>query len=80
MNGFWNKFFDAWNKSTIVSGMLAIGLLGLLAYCVVSGQDIPETISLAFVSLIAWFFGAKGTAEAKRAVAAIQAAQVAKDE
>ena len=68
-----DRFWSAWEKSTIVSGILAVGLLGLVAYCVVAGQEIPKTISLAFVSLIAWFFGAKGRDETKRLVESIQA-------
>lgn len=68
-----DRFWDAWEKSTIVSGILAIGLLGTVVYCVVSHTEIPDTISLAFVSLIAWFFGAKGRDDTKRLVESIQA-------
>ena len=68
-----DRFWDAWEKSTIVSGVLAVGLLALVGYCVVSQIEIPDAISLAFVSLIAWFFGAKGRDDTKRLVESIQA-------
>lgn len=68
-----DRFWSAWEKSTIVSGLLAVGLMGVVGYLAVTGQEIPETISLAFVSLIAWFFGAKGRDETRRAVEAVQA-------
>ena len=67
------RFWDAWEKSTVVSGLLAIGLTGVVGYLAVTGNEIPETISLAFVSLIAWFFGAKGRDETRRAVEAVKA-------
>jgi len=68
-----DRFWSAWEKSTIVSGLLAVGLMGVVGYLAVTGQEIPETISLAFVSLIAWFFGAKGRDDTKRLVEAVQA-------
>ncbi len=65
-----DRFWDAWEKSTVVSGTLAMGLMVIVGYLAVSGQDIPDTISLAFVSVIAWFFGAKGRDATRRAVEA----------
>jgi len=67
------RFWNAWNKNTVVSGVLAVGLLGLVGYCVVAGKEIPDTISHGFIGLIAWFFGAKGQDETRRAVAAVRA-------
>ncbi len=68
-----DRFWNAWEKSTIVSGTLAVGLMGVTGYLAVTGQEIPETISLAFVSLIAWFFGSRGKDQARRLVESVQA-------
>lgn len=68
-----DRFWNAWDKSTVVSGILAVGLMVVVGYLAVTGQEIPQTISLAFVSLIAWFFGSRGKDQERRLVDALQA-------
>lgn len=65
-----DRFWDAWEKSTIVSGVMALALLGAVIYLGVTRQPIPEAISFGFGSVIGFFFGAKGRDDTKRAVEA----------
>lgn len=67
------RFWDAWDKSTIVSGVIAVGLLVTVIYLAVIQAPIPEAVSFAFGSVVGFFFGSKGRDDARRAVEAVRA-------
>lgn len=67
-----DRFWDAWEKSTIVSGAVALGLTSAVIYLAVTGNPIPEALSFGFGAVIGFFFGSKGRDATTRAVAALQ--------
>ena len=58
-----NRFWDLLEKSTIVSGMIALGVTGSIIFLAVTGQEIPELLGNAALIIIGFFFGSK-TADA----------------
>ena len=54
--GVGKALLAAWERSTIVSGLLSLGLLGLLGFCVVSQIDVPDALSFAFGAVVTYFF------------------------
>lgn len=67
-----DRFWDAWEKSTIVSGCLALGLLLVICYLSVIQAPIPAAVASTFGAVIGFFFGAKGRDDKARAVEAVQ--------
>ena len=65
-----DRFWDALEKSTIISGIVALGLTGAVIYLAVLGAPIPEALSFGFGAVIGFFFGSKGRDAAVRAVEA----------
>ena len=65
-----NRFWDAWEKSTIVSGTVALGLTVAVIYLSVIQAPIPEALSFGFGAVIGFFFGSKGRDATERAVQA----------
>ena len=68
-----DRFWDAWEKSTIVSGILALGLLGVICYLAVIQAPIPAAVASTFGAVVGFFFGAKGRDETRRAVDDVRA-------
>jgi len=64
-----DKFWDALDKSTIMSGVLAVGFCGTACYLAATGQEIPEILGNATLLILGWFFGAKTTNAVNKAVA-----------
>jgi len=52
-------FWKLVEKSTIVSGTLALTVVGAVVYLSVTGQPIPELLGNATLIIIGFFFGAK---------------------
>lgn len=54
-----NKFWELLEKSVIVSGILAIAVVGAIVYLAVVGQPIPEILTALGGTIVGFFFGAK---------------------
>lgn len=68
MDRFWNEF----SKSTIVSGMLALLIWGIIGYLASTGQEIPIVLATSGGAIIGFFFKAKSEAEIARMIAALK--------
>lgn len=62
----WNRLLDLLQESTIISGLLALIVVGACVYLAVSGQEIPETLAGMALSVIAFFFGSRAGQQAER--------------
>jgi len=63
-----DKFWSLLEKSVIVSGLIALGVLGSIIYLAVTGQEIPELLGNAALIIVGFFFGAKTTDAGYRAL------------
>lgn len=54
-----SKFWELLEKSVLVSGVLAVTVVGSVVYLAVTGDPIPEALSIAMGTIIGFFFGAK---------------------
>ena len=68
---FWNEF----NKSTIVSGILALAVWGAVIYLAIAGIDIPEVLGAGGGLILGYFFGARSGAQTERVQALNQLAK-----
>jgi len=59
-----NRFWDLLERSVIVSGFIALGVLGAVVYLSVVGQPIPDLLGNAALIIVGFFFGAKTQATA----------------
>jgi len=58
------------NKSTIVSGLLAISVWGAIIGLAVAGMAIPEVLAAGGALILGYFFGARSGQQAERVQAA----------
>jgi len=72
---FWNQF----NKSTIISGILALAVTGAVIYLAVRGLPIPDTLAAAASVIVGFFFGSRSGQQAERIERLNHAAQVLKE-
>jgi hypothetical protein len=63
---FGKKFLDLFEKNVIISGTLAIALVGVVVYLAATGQPIPEVIAGLAGTVCGYFFGAGKAAAAAR--------------
>jgi len=63
-----DRFWQLLEKSVIVSGLIALGVLGSIIYLAVTGQEIPELLGNAALIIVGFFFGAKTTDAGYRAL------------
>ena len=61
------------NKSTIVSGLLAIAVWGAIIGLAVAGIAIPEVLAAGGALILGYFFGARSGQQAERVQALNQA-------
>lgn len=54
-----NRFFDLLEQSTLISGIIALGLVGTSCYLAITGQPIPDMLAAATMAVVGFFFGAK---------------------
>ena len=59
---FWNEF----NKSTIVSGILALAVWAAIIYLAVTGVNIPDVLGAGGGLILGYFFGARSGAQTER--------------
>lgn len=52
------KFWEMLKESVIISGLLALIVIGVVAYLAVTGQPIPEIIAAITGTIVGYFFGA----------------------
>ena len=57
-----NKFWELYEKNVVISGALALMLVGSTVYLAVTGQIIPDYLGAATATILGYFFGA-GTAK-----------------
>jgi len=62
MHEFWNQF----NKSTIMSGVLALIVMGSVIYLAVTGRPIPDVLAASASVIVGFFFGARSGQQAER--------------
>ncbi len=43
----------------ITQSVMALALLGAIIYLTVIGQEVPDTLQIAFATVLGFFFGAK---------------------
>lgn len=53
------KFWELWEKSTIVSGLIALAMVGASIYCIVAGITLPDYFQIALGVIIGFFFSDK---------------------
>jgi len=61
-----NRFWDLLQQSTIVSGLLALIIWGVICYLAVVGQSVQEVLVGGGLSIIGFFFGSKAGTQAER--------------
>jgi len=54
-----DKFWELLEKSTIVSGLLAVSVVGAVIYLSVTAQPVSEVLVGAMFTIIGFFFGSK---------------------
>ena len=59
-------FWDAMNKSIVVSAMLALCVLLTICYMAIAGMEIPEVLTLGFGTILGFFFGARSGQQTER--------------
>lgn len=63
-----DKFWDALDRSVIVSGFIGVAMVTTACYCVVTQTPLPEYFALAFGMVVGFFFSQKVTAVQARRV------------
>ncbi len=61
-----NRFWDEFSKSTIMSGLLALLVWGIIGYLAIVGREIPIVLATGGGAIIVFFYGAKSEASAAR--------------
>lgn len=54
-----DKFWALLDKSTIISGFIAVAVVGGVVYMAITGQEIPELLGNAALIIVGFFFGSK---------------------
>jgi len=52
-------FQDQFAQSNVISGFVVVALVVVISYLAVTGQPIPEVLSVGFSTVVAFFFGSK---------------------
>ena len=53
------RFWDLLEKSTLVSGVIAVGIVAAIIYLACTSQPIPDILGNSALIIIGFFFGAK---------------------
>lgn len=56
-----DKFWELLERSTLISGVIAVGMIGTACYCVVSRTPVPDYFTLPLGVIIGYFFSAKAS-------------------
>lgn len=63
---FWERFWTEFNKSTIVSGILALAVWSAIIYLCIAGLPVPDVIGAGGGLILGYFFGARSGQQAER--------------
>jgi len=61
-----SKFWDLVKESTIVQGLITLGVVGVTCYLWAVGQPVPQELWTADGIILGFFFGAKATQIVRR--------------
>jgi len=64
-----NRFWDLLEKSTLVSGFIAVSFTAAIVYLSITGRPIPDLLGNAALIIVGFFFGAKSN---QSAISALQ--------
>jgi len=59
MSAFWEKVLRMFEESVITQSLLVLTVFGTLAYCILTGTEIPDVLNQYGMVIIGFFFGAK---------------------
>ena len=54
-------FWKLLEKSVIISGTIALGVVFVMCYCAVAGIETPDAFTLAFGIIVGFFFSEKAS-------------------
>ena len=74
--GFW----DAMSKSVVMSGVLALLVVGAVVYLAVAQVGVPEVLTLAMGTILGFFFGSRSGQQTERIQAANEVIRARLDE
>ena len=60
------RFWDAMNKSIVVSSVLALCVLLTICYLAIAQLPIPEVLILGFGTILGFFFGSRSGQQTER--------------
>jgi len=61
-----DRFWDAMNKSIVVSSVLALLVCLAICYLAVAQKEVPEVLTLGFGTILGFFFGARSGQQTER--------------
>ena len=61
-----DRFWDAMNKSVVVSSVLALIVVGAVVFLAVKQAPVPEVLTLAMGTILGFFFGARSGQQTER--------------
>ncbi|MBA7568660.1 hypothetical protein ES708_10394 [subsurface metagenome] len=64
------RFWDAMSKSVVVSGVLALAVVGAVCYLAIVQAPVPEVLTLSLGTILGFFFGARSGQQTERIQAA----------
>ena len=53
------KFWDLLKESVILQGLITVMVFGLIAFLLITKQEVPDQLWQAFALILGFFFGAK---------------------
>lgn len=65
-----DRFWDAMNKSTLVSSLLALLVWSVISYLAITHSEVPEVLVLGGGSVLGYFFGSRSGQQIERVQAA----------
>lgn len=60
-----DKFWDAFNESSVMQGIISCALTGGVVYLAVVQAEIPDELGSGFLLMLGFFFGSKGVQQAQ---------------
>ena len=54
-----NKFWELFGQSVIVQALVTLAMVITICYMYVSNQEVPESLVLAFGTVLGFYFGSK---------------------
>ena len=74
------NFWQAFEKSLILQGILTVALSGAVIYLTTTGQAVPDVLSVSFGTVIGYFFANKSETLSQKHVEALEQIRTAKRE